>query len=76
MKECLKYINSNIKCDFKYLMYHEPCSMYSDREACKNSEDPDQMLHNVASDQSLHCLPLIQVVVDTSTSSEMDLFEG
>ena len=42
MKKILKYINNNINCDFKYLMYHKPYSMYSDREVCASSEDPDQ----------------------------------
>ena len=32
------------------------CSFYSFFEA--NSEDPDQMPHNVASDLGLHCLPM------------------
>ena len=35
--------------------------MYWDRQAWGNSVDPDQMQHNVATDQSLHCLPLIQM---------------
>ena len=34
--------------------------MYSDRQAWANSEEPDQMPQNVASDQSLHCLLLNQ----------------
>ena len=33
---------------------------YWDRQAWANSVDPDQMPQNVASDQGLHCLPLIQ----------------
>ena len=43
-----------------------PCipylSKYSDRQAQANtySVDPDQILQNVASDQHLQCLPLIQ----------------
>ena len=32
---------------------------YLDRQAWANSVDPDQMLQNAASDQGLHCLPLI-----------------
>ena len=35
-------------------------SKYSDRQVWANSVDPDQMLQNAASDQGLHCLPLIQ----------------
>ena len=34
--------------------------MYSDRQTLANSEDPDQTTQNAASDQGLHCLPLIQ----------------
>ena len=33
---------------------------YWDREVWANSVDPDQMPHSVASDQGLHCLPLVQ----------------
>ena len=33
---------------------------YWDGQAWANSVDPDQMLQNAASDQGLHCLPLIQ----------------
>ena len=33
---------------------------YWDRQACANSVDPDQMPQNAASDQGLHCLPLVQ----------------
>ena len=32
---------------------------YWDRQALANSMEPNQMLQNVVSDQSLHCLPLI-----------------
>ena len=32
---------------------------YSDRKACANSVDPDQMPEILAPDQVLHCLPLI-----------------
>ena len=28
-------------------------------EVFANSEDPDQMMHSVASDMGLHCLPII-----------------
>ena len=33
-----------------------------------------QMLQIVASDQGLHCLPLIQQFLDTSVGSYIDLF--
>ena len=35
-------------------------STYSERHAWANGVDPDQMPQNAASDQGLHCLPLIQ----------------
>ena len=38
---------------------------YSDRQAWANSVDPDQMLQNAASDQGLHCKPVIQQFLDT-----------
>ena len=47
---------------------------YGDRQASSNSVDPDQMPQNVASDQGLHCLPLIQHFLDTSTGSKIRLF--
>ena len=34
--------------------------MYSDKQARANSVDPDQTPQNAASNQGLHCLPLIQ----------------
>ena len=37
-----------------------PCFMYSDRHNLTNIVDPDQTPQNAASDQGLHCLPLIQ----------------
>ena len=48
-----------------------------DREAWASSLDPDQMLQNAASDQRLHCLPLIQQFLHSSLSidSKMDLFK-
>ena len=33
---------------------------YSERQAWANSVDPDQAPQNAASDQGLHCLPLIK----------------
>ena len=36
---------------------------YWDRQPRANSADPDQMPQSVASDQGLHCLPLIQQIV-------------
>ena len=33
---------------------------YGHRYACANSVDPDQTPQNAASDQGLHCFPLIQ----------------
>ena len=48
--------------------------MYSDRESLANSVDPDQTPQNTASDQSLHCLPLVQSFY-TLTGSKMDVEE-
>ena len=48
---------------------------YLDRQAGTNSVDPDQMLQNAASDQGLHCLPLIQQFLDKSIDSKMELFK-
>ena len=42
-----------------YFMFHNN-PKYWDRQAFANRVDPDQMLHNVASDQDLHCLSYIQ----------------
>ena len=50
-------------------------SKYLDRQAWANCVNPDQMPQNVASDQDLHCLPLIHHLLDTSTGSRMD-FRG
>ena len=36
------------------------------------SIDPDKMLHNAASDQVLHCLPLIQQFYGIATGNKMD----
>ena len=41
------------------LLYHNSPN-YWDRQAWANSIVPDQMLQNAASDQGLHCLPLLQ----------------
>ena len=40
-----------------------------------NSVDADQMPQNVASDQGLHCLPIMQQFLDTPASSKSDLFK-
>ena len=41
--------------------------MYSNRQTCENSVDPDQTPQNAASDQGSHYLSLIQKVLDTIT---------
>ena len=48
---------------------------YWDRQDWLNRVDPDQMPQNAASDQGLHCLPLIQQFLHTSTDSKLDLFK-
>ena len=40
-------------------------------QASSNSDEPDLMLKNTASDHGLHYLPLIQPLLDTSTGNEM-----
>ena len=49
--------------------------MYSDRQAWANSADPDEMLQNMATNQGLDCLPLIQQFLDTTTGSKLYLFK-
>ena len=41
------------------IKYHNKF-IYWNRQAWANRVDPDKMLQNVASDQGLHCLSLIQ----------------
>ena len=48
--------------------------MYGNRQAWANSIDPDQMPLKVASDQGLHCLPLIKQLLDTLAGKCVDLF--
>ena len=54
-----------------YRIYH----MYSDRQAWANSIDPDETPQNAASHLGLHCLPLIQQFLDTTSSSELYWFK-
>ena len=49
--------------------------MYSDRQAWANSLDPDEMPQNAASHLGLHCLPLIQQFLDTTSGSELYWFK-
>ena len=49
--------------------------MYSDRQAWANSLDPDETPQNVASHLGLHCLPLIQQFLDTTSGSELYWFK-
>ena len=44
------------------------------RVHCINSVVPSQTQKNVASDQGLHCLQLIQQCFDKLTDSKLDLF--
>ena len=37
--------------------------------------DPDRRLQNVASDQALHCFPLILQILDASPGRQIDLFK-
>ena len=56
---------------FCWLYRNNP--MYWDRQALANIVDSDQMLQNVASDQGLRCLPLIQQFKGISIWSKIDL---
>ena len=56
---------------FIYRIYR----MYSDRQAWANSVDPDETPQNAASHQGLHCLPLIQQVLYTTSGSKFYLFK-
>ena len=51
---------------------------YLGRQAGANSVDSDKKLQNAASEQCLHCLPLIRQFLHTSvdTCSKMDLFKS
>ena len=49
--------------------------MYSDSQAWVNSEDPDETPQNAASYHGLHCLPLIQQFLDTTSGSKLYLFK-
>ena len=55
-------------------MYHID-HMYWDRQAQVNCVDPDEMPQNATSHQGLHCLPLIQQVLDTTLGSKLYLFK-
>ena len=54
-----------------YRIYH----IYSDRQAWANSIDPDETPQNAASHLGLHCLPLIQQFLDTTSGSELYWFK-
>ena len=45
---------------------------YWNRYAWASSVASDQMPPDTASDQNLHCLPLIQQFIDTLTGGKMD----
>ena len=53
-----------------YRIYH----MYSDRQAWANSIDPDETPQNAASYLGLHCSPLIQQFLDTTSGNELYWF--
>ena len=49
--------------------------MFSERQALANSVDPDETPQNAASHQGLHCLPLNQQFLDTTSGSKLYLFK-
>ena len=62
---------ANPRVNHYYRIYH----MYLDRQAWANSVDPDETPQNAASHLSLHCLPLIQQYLDTTSCSELYWFK-
>ena len=48
--------------------------MYLDRQAWANSLDPGETPQNAASHLGLHCLPLIQQFLDTTSGSTGKLY--
>ena len=54
-----------------YHIYH----MYSDKQTWANSIDPNETPQNAASQQGLHCLPLIQQFLDRTSDSKLYLFK-
>ena len=46
---------------------------YAETKSLANSVDPDQTPQNAASDQGLHCLPVIQLSLDNRTVSRLDM---
>ena len=53
-------------------VWHTQFTLSIGTEMLVNSIDPDKMLHNAASDQVLHCLPLIQQFYGIVTGNKMD----
>ena len=51
--------------------YKRTYPKFWERQAWANSKDPDKMPHSAASDQDLHCSPLIKQFLDTWTDSRM-----
>ena len=66
---CQQIAQGPFSCVVHHLLsyYH----IYPKYRALINSADPDQMLQNMATDQSLHCLPIIQQFIHISTSSKI-----
>ena len=54
-----------------YFHYYSIYRMYSDRQAWANSVNPDVTQQNTASNLGLHCLPLIQQFIDTTSVSKL-----
>ena len=48
---------------------------YWNRHVWANGVDPDQMLQNLASDQGIHCLPLIRQYLHTLIDSKNEHFQ-
>ena len=61
--------------DLRAKVYHIYI-IYSDTQTWPNSEDPDEMPKKTASHQGLHCLPLIQQFLVTTSGSKLYLFRS
>ena len=57
------------------LDYHCYFPMFSVREACANSADPDQLSQNILCSQGLHCFTLTQQCLDKSVGTIMALLK-
>ena len=65
------YITRKYGVNITYQIYQK----YSDRQIWANRVDADEMPQNAVPHQDLHCLPLIQQLLDTTTGNKLYLFK-